>query len=128
MRPLKSSQCPLHPPSHLTLLHLHCKYQGTKLSPTPLFFKQNILGRVTRKNHLRLFKYRFFLSGSSFSSDWLGRKCFPHFESHNITTKQTPVVRKAGHILKTGVRRFQKGKQALQRHPQLIWSTDSPTG
>lgn len=31
-------------------------------------------------------------------------------------------MHKAGHLLKTALGGFQKEKQALQRHPQLIWS------
>lgn len=37
---------------------------------------------------------------------WLDRKRSSHFKSRNVTTKHTPVVLKAGPVLKTGVGRF----------------------
>lgn len=58
-----------------------------------------------------------FFQAARSPSGWLGRKCFSHFQSHK-NHYQTPVVHKAGHALKTGVRGVQKEKQVLQRHPQ----------
>lgn len=118
MKPLKSLHCPLHSPSNFKLLQPNGKYWGTKLSPSPTFLKAKTLQMVIQKNPCMLIQVpdSFFQAARSLSG-WLGRKCFSHFQSHK-NHYQTPVVHKAGHVLKTGVRGFQKEKQVLQRHPQ----------
>lgn len=59
---------------------------------------------------------------------WLGKKYCSHFKSHNISTKQTLVMHKAGHILLKEQERFEKEKQTLLRHPEANSSIAFGTG
>ena len=94
------------------------------MSPSPTFLKAKTLQMVIQKNPCMLIQVpdSFFQAARS-PSGWLGRKCFSHFQSHK-NHYQTPVVHKAGHVLKTGVRGVQKKNKSCRDILKLIWLRD----